>query len=100
MTLTVLKEYFKIMLLLLNLLMLCYLCYRRMNNLHVQMERLVEKDTFHVLQDEVSLPYWPTVDKTHASLLIRQSVTLITSPAKVHPMCLKLYLCNRQLLIY
>ena len=55
-----------------------------MNNLHVQMERLVEKDTLHVLQDEASLPYWPTVDKTRASLLIHQSVTLITSPAKVH----------------
>ena len=32
-------------------------CFRRMNSLHVQMERLMEKDTLHVLLEEVSLFY-------------------------------------------
>ena len=65
-----------------------------MSKLHVQMEHLMDKDILHVLQDEVSLPYCRTVGKTRASLLIHQSVTLITSPVKVHVVCLKLYLCN------
>ena len=63
-----------------------------MSKLHVQMEHLMDKDTLHVVQDEVSLPFCRTVDKTRASLLIHQSVTLITSPAMV--VCPKLYLCN------
>ena len=52
----------------------------------------MDKDTLHVVQDEVSLPFCRTVDKTRASLLIHQSVTPITSPAMV--VCPKLYLCN------
>ena len=52
----------------------------------------MDKDTLHVVQDEVSLSLCRTVDKTRASLLIHQSVTLITSPAMV--VCPKLYLCN------
>ena len=57
--------------------------FRKMNSLHVQMERLMEKDTLHVLLEEGSLFYWNTVDKTHALLLTHQSVTLIISLAKV-----------------
>ena len=62
-----------------------------MNRMRVQMERLVEKDTLHVLTEEVSFLYWSTVDKTHASLLIHQPVTLITSPAKVVCLMLNVY---------
>ena len=63
-----------------------------MSKLHVQMEHLMGKDTLHVLQDEVSLPFCRAVDGTRASVVIHQSVTLITSPAMV--VCPKLYLCN------
>ena len=58
-------------------------CYRRMNKQHVRMERLMEKDTLHALYEKVSLPYWCTVDKTRASVISHQSVTLIYGVAKV-----------------
>lgn len=45
--------------------------------MHVRMERLVDKDTLHALEEKVSLPYWRTVDKTRATVITHQSVTLI-----------------------
>ena len=47
------------------------------------MARLMEKDTLHALQEKVSLSYWHTVDKTRASVITHQSVTLIYGVAKV-----------------
>lgn len=62
-----------------------------MNNLYVQMERLLEKDTLHVLTEEVFLLYWRTVNETRALLPTHQPVTLITSPAKVVCLMLNAY---------